>query len=357
MSFVRRTLVACALTPVVALVAPLAANAHPGVYQVTAKVAPQGCTYPTAGCLTDQTQYTVANDGWVLGFVENNNRPLGAAADPAQTQGIINYKVMPGAWRGNATTMSSEQKRTLADAQTDLQPHATCVVATLDTPANVLAWQGADPFFNYVPWQAKSAGLGDDPGKWIPVVKSATGVDLTSMSDAQAEAACESAPVSGTYYPADASSAIANETVKAATDPLQSQITQLQTGISSLQTAKGAVEAQLVAARNAPPAVPARPLTLTLAAKRFNPAVAMVTGAAGSKLTVKMTISANDAKRRRISRTVSTRNVTLGSTGAALVNLGLTSKAKKALRKRSIAVTVDATGTGGTKTAGGVYVG
>ena len=125
MSFVRRTLVACAVTPIAALVAPLAADAHPGVYQVTAKMAPQGCLYPTAGCLTDQTQYTVANDGWVLGFAETNTRPAGAAGDPAGTQGILNYKLMPGAWRGNATNMSSEQKRTLLSAQTDLQPHAT----------------------------------------------------------------------------------------------------------------------------------------------------------------------------------------------------------------------------------------
>ncbi len=102
---------------------------------------------------------------------------------------------MPGNWRSgdsatNVPAMTSEQKRTFGPRADDLQAHATCSGTPLDNGPNILAWQDADPFFNYVPFQSTSANLGDQPSKWIPVVKAATGVDLTGMTDAQAQAAC-----------------------------------------------------------------------------------------------------------------------------------------------------------------------
>src|SRR5262245_65024598 len=107
---------------------------------------------------------------------------------------MINYKAMPSSWRA---PMTAEQKRTFGNAQTALQAHATCSGTALDNGPSILAWQGNDPFFNYVPFQSTSAGLGDEPGKWIPVVKSVLGIDLTGMSAAQAQAACTGA--GGTY--------------------------------------------------------------------------------------------------------------------------------------------------------------
>jgi hypothetical protein len=343
-----RALAASALT---LLALPAAASAHPGVYSVTQLTRPAGqtCTIPDTSCLTSKTQYNVANDGWDYGFTEDND------VAPGANRGMINYKAMPGGtdgWRGGP------EKRldwlAYAPAQTNLQAHAICTgVTALEDPNNILAWQ-EDPFFNYIPWQATTANLGDVPSEWIPLVKNLTGVDLATLTGTQFQSECTR--IGGTYHKADTGASLTGALETAVKAPLQSQITTLQTSMTSLQAAKTAVETQLAAARAVTPAAP-RPLTLTLSGKRFNPAVAMITGEAGSKIAVHMTIGDNDAKRRRISLIVSTRNVTLGSTGAALVNLGLTSKAKKALKNRSIAVTVDATGPGGTKTAGGVYVG
>jgi hypothetical protein len=307
-----------------ALLVPASASAHPGVYTLTAKLRPaNGCTPPDDSCLTDQTQYAVANDGWTLAFTEDNGLTSGG--------GLINYKVMPSSWRnGGDHPLTPEGKRTYGPAQTNLQAHATCSGTALDNGANILAWQGADPFFNYVPFQATSAGLGDDPSKWIAVVKQATGVDLATVTDAPA--ACAS--IGGTYHKADTSSAIATELVRAATDPLQSQLATLRTGMTTLQAAKAAADAAAAAAQAA---LVNRPLALTLSAKRFNPAVAMITGLPGTAVTLKMKAGKT---------TLATRHVTLNAQGAALTTL---KKAVKKARK----VTISATGAGRTVSATG----
>ena len=124
--------------------------------------------------------------------------------------------------------MTSEQKRTYAPAQTGVQAHATCAgVAGLTSSANILGWQGADPFYNYIPWQKTTANLGDDPSKWIPVVKTATGVDLSTLSTVtEFTNACTG--LGGAYKAADTPSAIANALVAAAVLPLNTQISGLQ---------------------------------------------------------------------------------------------------------------------------------
>ena len=344
---------AAALSIAGAFALPALASAHPGVYTVPQLVRPAAatCVFPDASCLTTTTQYAVANDGWALGFTEGNG-VTGVQADT--TAGMINYKAMPGNWR---TPMTSEQKRTYGPAQTDLQPHATCSGSTLlDTSANVLAWQGADPFFNYIPWQSTSAGVGDEPSKWLPVVKAATGVDLSTLSDDAAfKAACESAPVSGTYHAADVSAPIATATVAAATAPLQTQVTTLQSQVAALQAAKTASDAAAVAAEAARQALANRPLTLTLSGKKFGQAVAMVTGTAGTAVTVDLSLSAANAKQLKLSRKLATKKVTLGASGAALVTLTPSAKATKAIakRNRSLKVSVAAAGGGKTQTATG----
>jgi hypothetical protein len=308
----------------VAFAVPAAASAHPGVYTVTQKVAGAGCIFPTTGCLTDQIQYAVANDGWALGFTETNNLPPGG--------GLINYKRMPGTRRAPKTP---EEKRTYADAQTNLQAHATCSTPALDDGARILAWQGNDPFFNYVPFQSTSAGLGDEPSEWIPVVKQAAGVDLTGLSAAQAQAACTG--LGGTYRPADQPASITTAMISAAVSPLQSQIGSLQVQVSTLQAAKAASDAALN-----------RPLALTLSAKTFDTGVAMVTGVPGTSVKVRMLLSSADAKRLKRSRTLASRTKTLGSQGAELFTL---TPAKKL--RRAVKVTIEAVGAGKTLTAKG----
>jgi hypothetical protein len=322
-----RSVVAAA---VIALAVPATASAHPGVYTVTQKVANGNETFaqdPTGANLTNRTQYAVANDGWALGFTEDNNNPGG---------GMINYKAMPSSWRA---PMTSEQKRTFAGAQTALQAHATCSGTALDNGANILAWQGSDPFFNYVPFQSKPANLGDDPAKWIPVVKSVTGVDLTGMTDAQAQAAC--AGVGGTYRKADTPANIADALLASVISPLQSQVNQLQNQVGVLQAGKAAAEGALVN----------RPLALTLSAKTFAVPVVMVTGLPGTAVTVKVLVSSADAKRLKSSRTAASKTKTLGAAGAELFTL--TPAKKVAASRRALKVTLEAAAGGKTLTSKG----
>jgi hypothetical protein len=320
-----RSLIAAAL---VALALPAAASAHPGVYNVTQKVAGAGCTFPATGCLTDRTQYAVANDGWALGFTEDNDLSTPGG-------GLINYKRMPSSWRA---AMSAQDKLDYADAGTALQAHATCTLPALDDSA-IKAWQGNDPFFDYVPWQSRSAGLGDDPAMWIPVVKSATGVDLTGMTDDQAKAACTGA--GGTYHKADTPANIADALLASVTSPLQSQVTQMQNQVGVLQAGKAAAEAALA---NRPPA-------LTLSATKFDVPVAMVTGLPGTAVTVKVLLSAADARRLKVSRTAASKTRTLGAQGAELFTLTPTKKV--AASRRALKVTIEAAAGGRTLTSKG----
>ncbi len=85
---------------------------------------------------------------------------------------------MPGGYRRPAAPgipMTESQWLNWPMAQTGIQSHATCQgVAALNTEANILAVQSndTDPFWNYVPLQKTSSGLGDEPEQWIPVVLS-----------------------------------------------------------------------------------------------------------------------------------------------------------------------------------------
>lgn len=216
---------------VIALAIPALVSAHPQVYELTPKKAPTGCTFtsdPTGACLEENAKrYAVANDGFAMTFTENGEGGSG---------GVIDYQMMPSAFRA---PMTSEEKRTFALAQTPVQAHATCQgVAALEAGATILGWQGADPFFNYVPWQKTSANLGDEPSSWVPVVQSAVGVDLDALStEAEFKTACEG--LGGTYRKADSpsnpmSNAIA-EAVEKAVEPLEAEVTGLLAEKSTLQ--------------------------------------------------------------------------------------------------------------------------
>ncbi len=141
--------------------------------------------------------------------------------------------------------------------------------------------------------------------------------------------------IGGTYHKADTASVIDTATVKAQTDPLNSMITTLQTGQTTLQAAKAASDAAAAAAEAARQALVARPLTLTLAATKFSAAVVMVTGAAGTPVTVTL---------KHASQPIGSKTVSLGAQGAAL----LTVKSHKKIKKNtSVTVLVS----GGGKTA------
>lgn len=210
-----------------ALALPASALAHPGVYELTPKKAPTGCTYetdPTGACLENNAvRYAVSNDGFAMTYTENGEGSYG---------GVLNYQKMPTAFRA---PMTSEQKRTFALAQTPVQAHATCQgVAALESGANILAWQEKDPFFNYVPWQKTTANLGDKPSSWIPVVQSAVAVDLSALStEAEFKTACEG--LGGSYRKADSPSNPMTTAIADATAPLEAEVTSLVAEKSTLQ--------------------------------------------------------------------------------------------------------------------------
>jgi len=323
-----------ALAVLAALALPASAAAAPGVYEVEAKLDFGGTTFPTdPTALESQTQYVVSNSGYSVGFAETN----AVAGD-----GVLNYKVLPSVYRAPAT---AEEKRTYPAAQTDVQAHATCSgVAALTSGTNILAWQpGADPSYNYIPWQKVSAGLGDDPSKWIPVVKTATGVDLSTASNLTT--ACTG--LGGTYHAADTSTAIASSLIANAVAPLQKQIDTLTKAKTAAEKASATDKAARKLAEEGYQALFARPLIVSLAAKRFGPksGVALVTGSVTDPVIV--TIEVTKKQKRTLglpSREIVTVNDEIGDQGAELITLKPDKATLKALAKlkRPIPVIVHA---------------
>jgi hypothetical protein len=248
---------AIAFAAICSLAIPASALAHPQVYSLTPKKTPSGCTFEAhedGSCLEAGTvRYAIANDGYSMTFTET------AGSNPSR--GIINYQLIPSGFRTwkvgevthKMTALQLLEFASLHGANTTVQPHATCDLAVLNEPATIASWQEAEPFFNYVPWQKVSAGLGDEPSSWIPVVQEKMEVDLATLPsddpatkevNEEAEAAktlCEGK--GGTYYKADtgsnpATGAIA-EAVEGAVVPLEAEIGGLLSDKSSLQSQIG----------------------------------------------------------------------------------------------------------------------
>lgn len=323
---------------VLALVVPASASAVPGVYSVVAKVGDPGVVFPDP-LTTTQTQYTVTTDGYAVAFAEDNGVAGG---------GVLNYKELPTAYRA---PMTAEQKRTFPDAQTDVQAHATCSgVTALTDGANILAWQGADPQYNYIPWQKTAAGLGDDPAKWIPVVKTATGVDLSTVTDYTA--ACTK--LGGTYHPADTASAVADSLIANAVAPFQKQVADLKAQVASLTKAKATADAALVTEKAARKEVETayqaqfdRPVFVTPASKRIGPkngVALLVTGSTGDPVTLTLELTKKQAKRLGLrDRVLAETTREFDSQGATIATLKPGKAAAKALKKhhkRSLPVTI-----------------
>lgn len=345
-----RSIRAAGALAVLALALPASASAVPSVTSVVAKSGDAGVTYLTdptgAALVSTQTRYVLSLDGYPLGFVEDNGVSGG---------GVLDYSALPSDYRAPAT---AEQKLAFPAAQTNLQAHATCAgVAALSDAATILAWQSGsrEPSYAYVPWQKTSAGLGDDPATWIPVVKRATDVDLATVGDLRA--ACER--LGGRYHAADSSSAIGDKLVTAS---VTSAVAPLQTQLADLRRAKEAVDRSLAdtkatlattrtalqTARDALRAADAayqalflRPIELTLATRRFQLAdgVALITGVATDPVTV--TVDVPRRLRRALglsSTTIVEATAEVGPEGALLLRLlpdrATTRALRRALRKR-----------------------
>jgi hypothetical protein len=326
-----------------ALVVPASAAAVPSVTSVVAKTGDPGVTFltdPTGATLTStQTRYVVSIDGFAVGFAEDNGVTGG---------GVLDYSALPSEYRA---PMTAEDKRTYGPAQTDLQAHATCSgVAALSSGATILAWQssaGDDPYYDYVPWQKASAGLGDDPRAWIPVVRSATGVDLSTLSTpADFRATCER--LGGTYHAADSASPIAATLISNALAPLQAQVASLQRDNASLARAKAASDRAAATARDAQRLAEAayqalftKPIALTLAAKRLplGSGVAMVTGSPTDPVSVTLQVTRKQARKLGLSSNViAEADGTLDGDGAVLLSLRPERAIAKRLAKRRGAI-------------------
>jgi hypothetical protein len=318
--------IAGALTAAAALAVPASAAAHGSVFETEARLG--------AGPET-QTQYLVTNHGFTFALKESNG---------VTDRGMVNYKVLPRAYRETLT-----KTQLLAEGDTGAQPHATCRgVAALDEAA-VLAWQDADPFYNYVPWQRGAAGLEDDPATWIAVVKAKTGVDL-----ATADPATSCAAVGGTYTPADetvsTAKALAAGTVEHETAPLTAEIGRLTAALTTAEGARVALQTALDAAK-AEVVKLATPVKVALPSARLKRAAlakgtkVTLDGVAGAPVSVQLAIGEREARKLKLKSSVLARaKATFGTDGKAGVVLRPGQAARKALakRKRPLAITVTA---------------
>ncbi|MBJ7330327.1 MAG: hypothetical protein JHC95_10545 [Solirubrobacteraceae bacterium] len=226
-----RRLAAAALTAA-ALVAPASAAAAPSVFSTTAKVIPAGQTPDatwTQANLDPQTRYSLNVNGFPVTLNETNGDLTG---------GVVGYDVLPPLYRNLFA-----KPRWLTEGATGAQPHATCDVAALTADSAVLAWQGDEPAYAYIPFQATSAGIGDDPAKWLPTVKTATGLTLTETTDLSA--ACTQ--LGGTFTAADTIVDKPAVLASGLTAPLETKVTELNTKVTDLTKAKSTADAQIAA--------------------------------------------------------------------------------------------------------------
>jgi hypothetical protein len=330
--------IAGVLSASAALAVPASAAAHGTVFTDEAKVAVPGNPVTT----TDETQYLLTNHGFTMRLKESNNE---------LDHGMIDYKVLPSAYR---TQPGFTLTRLLDEGNTGAQPHATCHVGALETEDAIMAWQGEEPFYNYVPFQKQPAGLEDDPAKWIPVVNAELGVDLTTESNPAAACAAKG----GEYREADATvttaAALASGTVEQETAPLVAEIAGLKTAATDADKAKAALQALLDAAKAeiAKLTAAAAPMKVALPTARIADSklakkgtTVTVTGPVGKAVAVKLAIGESRARKMKLSSSALARGkATLGADGTAKVALKPgKSVAKRIGRlKRSASITVSA---------------
>lgn len=331
---------------------PAVAGAHGSVFATTAQLA---LDRDNPANLTPQTQYVITNHGHTYVLREDNGATRG---------GMLNYKVLPGAYRRTLT-----RAEILAAGDTGAQPHATCRTAALETEDAILAWQDSDPFYNYVPFQSTDAGLDDDPASWIAVVRDAVGVDLTGLDAAAAQSACEALPGPGTYVAADGVQTAAASLASGQTGPLNAQIAELTSAKEAVEAAKAGADAALAALGVQKSAVDralaaakaeverlakdATPLSATLASRRVAAARlarsgvrVQLSGPPNRRVVVRLRVNPLRAKALGLRTPALARAVVrTGADGAGGVTLKATraSAARLAAAKRGTAFTVSAT--------------
>jgi hypothetical protein len=324
--------IAGALTAFAALAVPASAAAHGTVFTDVAQVVVPNSNPVTT---TDDTQYVVTNHGFTFRLRESNNE---------LDHGMIDYKRLPSAYR---TQPGFTISRLLAEGDTGAQPHATCRgVTALDEQSAILAWQGAEPFYNYVPFQKNPAGLEDDPAAWIAVVKDRTDVDL-----ATADPATACAGLGGTYRAADAT---VTSTAALNSGYLEHETAPLKAALTDADKAKAALQALLDGARAevAKLAAALVPMKAALPTARIadsklakNGTTVSVTGPAGKAVTVKLAIGETRARKLKLPSSALARGKdTLGADGTAKVALkpGKTVAKRIGALKRSASITVTA---------------
>lgn len=298
-------LAAAALATTAALAAPAAASAHPSVYQSTAKI---GAT------ATDETRYFVTNHGYSMLFKESNGLE--------GKKGVVAYNLAPSAWR-----TGKPFNEVMDAAGTGVQAHATCVgAAGLENEPAIQGWQGTDAFYNYVPFQTTSAGLEDDPAKWLPTLQTA-GVDLAALGS-DPTAACKA--LGGTYTPADAIAGSATALAEGMTKPIEQKLTTATTQVANLASELSAAKTQLAGMM-----IAATPLKLTLASAKAKTGVKVTVSGQPLK-PVAVTVSVSDAQARKLklaSTVIGRRTVSTAADGTASVTVKLSAKAVKAIKK------------------------
>lgn len=311
-----------------AVAAPAAALAHPSVYTATA---PVNCVAPAppytlaqVTCDT-QTRYVFTNHGNTYLLRESNGRP---------TRGAISYAHAPAALRN-----ASDWDLFGSAATTGAQTHATCDVPALTSDAVIRSWQGADPFWAYVPFQRTAIGVDDDAADWLGVVQSATGLNLAAIGDTDGarEAACEALPgaTASSYAAADATQSStaswAAGPVAAAVQPLEASIATLTQQLADTSGARAGEAATAKTALDAAQAEIAslkaalRPLRVTLPSPLPSPSalaaggVALrLAGPAGRTVGTRLRLSAASARRLGLrSQILAARDVTLAADGTA----------------------------------------
>lgn len=312
---------------VAALVVPATVFAHGSVYTDTARID----TNPAPGAFTlaDQVRHVVTNHGYTMVLRETNN---------ATDKGMVDYSRLPGDYRA-----SIPGSQVLAEGDTGAQPHATCRgVAALASEDAIRAWQGTDPFYNYVPFQKTAAGLQDEPEveAWIGEVLTRTGVDLNTAVPATA---C--AGLGGTYTPADetqtSTASLNSGYASDLTTPLTAQIAQLQTDLAGANAGQVSAQSSLAAENTS---LKAQVAQLKLEATRLkinsiSGNSVKLSGPAGKAVKIKLTISKKVAKARKLkSRNVGTASGKIGANATATIPFS-----PKAVKKGSLKVTVTAT--------------
>ena len=325
--------VGVAAVAALALALPAGAFAHGSVWETTAKITNSASSPVPDLCSGTDTRksYAISNHGFTMALNETN-----CAVD----KGMLNYKFLPSSTRATLTLAAY-----LGAGDTGAQPHATCrqgsgvvdqLWGTTAGTSAITAWQtaktntaGGEPFFNYVPWQKTSAGLEDDPAKWIPVVLAKTGVNLSSYSTVgEFTAACTG--IGGVYTAADKigttmqsmNSGYAAEVTAAVTAavgaPLQAEVAKLTAEVASLSrvlTVKAA-SAKLAAKTAAGSGVAVK-----------------ISGPAGYHLRAFLTVT--DASARKVGLRylgLGTADVTIGDAGTADATIKLNAAAKAKLK-------------------------